>query len=123
MTRIDTARLIELAGKATPGPWELDREATNYFAVRGEGGQVVRTVISPNSMRRSEGLATAEFIAAADPYTITALARQRDELLEALKEIAKGEGEYSRDRLTHAANTIDSMQTAARAAIARCEAE
>ena len=43
-------------------------------------------------------------------------------LLEALKEIAKGEGPYSRDPLTHAANTIKAMTENARAAIAKAEA-
>lgn len=39
------------------------------------------------------------------------------ELLEALKEIAKGEGAYSRDPLTHAGNTITSMKNIATEAI------
>lgn len=31
-------------------------------------------------------------------------------LLDALREIAKGEGAYSRDQLTHANNTIENMK-------------
>lgn len=44
-----------------------------------------------------------------------------DDLLEALEEIAKREGAYSRDPLTHAENTIDSMERIARAAIAQAK--
>ncbi len=40
-----------------------------------------------------------------------------DDLLEALKEIEKGEGAFSRDQLTHAMNTIDNMKRIAAAAI------
>jgi len=43
------------------------------------------------------------------------------DLLEALKEIAKGEGAFSRDQLTHATNTIEAMKEIARAAIAKAE--
>lgn len=39
------------------------------------------------------------------------------ELLETLKEIAKGEGPYSRDQLTFANNTISAMKELAQAAI------
>ena len=44
-----------------------------------------------------------------------------DELVEALREIAKGEGEYSFDPLTHAGNTIESMIEIALAALAKVE--
>ena len=39
------------------------------------------------------------------------------ELETALREIIKGEGAFSRDRLTHATNTIESMQQIARDAL------
>ena len=39
-------------------------------------------------------------------------------LLEACKEIAKGEGDFHRDPLVHAENTIQNMKQLARAAIA-----
>ena len=42
-------------------------------------------------------------------------------LLEALKEIAKGEGKYNRDPLQHAENTIENMKTIANKAIALIE--
>ena len=40
-------------------------------------------------------------------------------LIEALREIAKGKGAYSRDPLTHAKNTIDNMKEIASDAIAK----
>ena len=42
-------------------------------------------------------------------------------LLEALKEISKGEGKYNRDHLQHAENTIESMKAIANKAIALVE--
>jgi len=42
-------------------------------------------------------------------------------LREALKEISKGEGAYSRDRLTHAENTIRAMKDLARDALGEKE--
>ena len=43
------------------------------------------------------------------------------ELLEALKEIAKGTGGFSRDPLEHASNCIDYMKGLAEKAIAKAE--
>lgn len=51
------------------------------------------------------------------------LKSSRDRLLEALKEISKREGAFSRDPLTHAENTIDSMAGIAEAAIKAAEQE
>ena len=42
-------------------------------------------------------------------------------LVEALREIVKGEGEFSRNPLTHAENTIDNMKEIARAALKQAE--
>lgn len=44
------------------------------------------------------------------------------DLLAALEEIAKGEGVFSLDQLTHANNTIENMQKIALDAIAKSEA-
>lgn len=38
--------------------------------------------------------------------------------MDALREIAKGAGPYSRDPLTHASNTIDAMRAIAKDALA-----
>lgn len=45
------------------------------------------------------------------------LLAERDALREALKEIVKGEGAFSRDPLTHATNCIDNMKAIARRAL------
>ena len=49
------------------------------------------------------------------------LETQNAELLDALKEIAKTEGPYSRDPLTHAENVIENMASIANKAIAKHE--
>lgn len=51
---------------------------------------------------------------------LSLLRRKRDELLEALREISKGEGAFSLDHKQHAINTIDSMKRIANAAISNC---
>ena len=61
---------------------------------------------------------------AALPDLLAALDRaeaQRDALAEALRDVAKAEGAYSRDRLTHAENTIASMKAIAEAALSSGE--
>lgn len=45
------------------------------------------------------------------------------DLYDALEEIAKGEGEFNRDPLIHAENTIDNMKELARAALAKARGE
>lgn len=60
-----------------------------------------------------EQKANAEFIVRA--------CNSHDALLAAMREIAKGNGEFSRDPLTHATNTIESMKTIAREAIELAE--
>jgi hypothetical protein len=44
-------------------------------------------------------------------------------LRQALTEIEKGEGRYSRDPLTHASNTIEDMRELARAAVGASSVE
>jgi hypothetical protein len=46
-----------------------------------------------------------------------------DDLLKALREIAKGEGRYSRDPLEHASNTIEDMKALAEKAITKATGE
>lgn len=41
---------------------------------------------------------------------IAKLKADNDRLREALQEVAKGEGPFSRDQLTHAQNTIEAMK-------------
>jgi len=51
------------------------------------------------------------------------LAHKLDDALKALKEIAKTEGAYSRDPLTHAENVIENMASIANKAIAKAEGD
>ena len=55
------------------------------------------------------------------PSQLAKVTSQRDELLEALKEIEKGEGPFSRDNYTFARNVIEAMRELARAAIKKAE--
>jgi len=111
----DIAKDKELCEKATPGPWGLDG---------------IDRVISPTLESGSDAIADCyylnddDFIAEsreALPHYIDrtekAEARVR-ELEEALREIAKGEGPFSRDHLKHAANCIESMKNIAITALA-----
>jgi hypothetical protein len=50
---------------------------------------------------------------------VLALKAENARLRAALTEISKGEGAFSRDRLTHATNTIDSMKQIALGALAK----
>ena len=45
------------------------------------------------------------------------------EALEALREIAKGEGAYDQDQLQHAGNCIENMKSIAKAIITKAEEE
>jgi len=79
----DTARLRELALKATPGPWKLlwpeydpehkHPEFTNIWQWQEESGRCICDFPKLVPEARSEQAATAEFIAACDPQTIVAL--------------------------------------------------
>ena len=47
----------------------------------------------------------------------------REQLVEALEEIAKGEGRFNRDHLIHCENTVEDMKALAVAALDRARAE
>ena len=49
---------------------------------------------------------------------VRGLVEENERLREAMREIVKGEGPYSRDPLTHASNVIEAMTKIARAALA-----
>ena len=86
----------------TPGPW-----AVLGTGIVGVGNDAL--VAAYSRAHLGEQAANARLIAAAP------------ELLEALKEIAKGSGPFSSDRLTHAENTIEAMKRLAFDAIAKAE--
>lgn len=101
----------------TPGPWRVyegklrPRFPTHILEVQDSKGRAVVpwTGFDACDVPKSQRKANARLIAAAP------------ELLEALREIAKGEGAFSLDPLTHCSNTVDSMKAIALAAIAKAE--
>lgn len=94
---------------ATPGPWKIAHSSapdwTGDWYIHAPGG----TLIAMSEGWSDEEQANARLIAAAP------------DLLEALKEIAKGEGAYSRDPLIHAGNVITNMKVIANEAIHKVE--
>ena len=76
-------------------------------------------------LTREENIANAELIASAPDLLAenTRLKAINQELLEALKEIEKGEGAFSLDHFKHLENCFLNMQRLAREAIALAESE
>ena len=92
----------------TPGPWIV--VGSGFMVSTCANHKRCQAIDATRSgYTRDEDNANAHLIAAAP------------ELLAALKEIAKGKGEFSRDPLEHASNTIDSMKAIANAAIAKAQ--
>ena len=107
----------------TPGPWTI--EVWDYSH---ETPPRKELVIQTHSHR----IAVLDWNGGQDnPYTIheqeakanARLIAKAPNLLKALKEIVKGEGQFSRDPFTHAVNTIEDMQSIAIEAIKQVERE
>lgn len=94
----------------TPGPWTY-RKAPKMGAI---DGCEIHTV---NEVQHTSVFSGPEFTGYAYSEPNAKLMAAVPDLLAALEEIAKGEGAYSRDPLTHAENTIDAMKALASAAI------
>lgn len=96
------------ANKAAPGgEWRVGRRVPIHVY---EGERPLGTFL------RAEDAARAVAAVNATPAAETA---PDAGLVEALKEIAKGEGRFSRDPYEHACNTIEDMKEIARAALSR----
>lgn len=88
---------------------EVTPESTNTFG-SCYGAHIARVKYTDGGVpTREQAEANARLIASAP------------DLLAALEEIAKGEGAFSLDPLTHAGNTIDNMKEIARAAIEKAK--
>lgn len=79
-----------------------------------EAGHAPALILDENSPIRDDMREALKPIAPPEPCPATPL-----DVLDALREIAKGEGPYSRDPYTHACNTIDAMKALALDAIAK----
>jgi hypothetical protein len=91
----------------TPTPWEatLDRHISE-ITTAGETHDPIADVV--NEM---------------DAIHIVRCVNERDELLEALETISRGEGRFSRDPLTHADNCVEDMKAIATKALAKARGE
>jgi len=118
----------------TPGPWKILASqiwCADYpvaEVTRGKWGDDYPSIrlVGPSLLQKAEpymdqieyGEVPKE-IARANANLIAAA----PDMLEALKEIAKMEGPYSRDPLTHAENVIENLTNIANKAIAKVEGE
>ena len=114
----DAERVLALAEKATPGPWVW--RDTALWGRYGSGGP--QCVIRELGWRTPDNDDDASLIALARtllPAYVRAFQVQYERaeraeaqvrgLREALKQIEKKEGRYSRDPLTHAGNAVEDM--------------
>jgi len=118
--------------------WPCCKDTRPHFVFVGEEDKVVCSVSSNEKgtddyepmmaeVSMAERIANAALIADAGNTAQkcgllpSELLKQRDELLEALKEIAECKGAYSMDRLEHATNVIKEAKAIAEAAITKAE--
>ena len=95
----------------TPTPWSI---AQSSNPKNGTAWRDLRAVGDFGEMYIGEALDK-------DASHIVHCVNTYPQLVEALKEIAKGEGRFSRDPLEHAANTIEDMKQLALQALAAAE--
>ena len=108
---VDIEELKRRAEAATPGPWVSHPKG--YYGAVCTSADMSDWVAVAHGNRRGNVLANEAYIAAANPAAILELIRQRDELLEALREIAEWTERYT--------TPGHPISTVARAAIAKVE--
>lgn len=106
-----------MSAQHTPGPWRIGGD------VMRDGGPCLDIMADVNGCRvasvpRPPVNSSNEFRGAIQDANARLIAAAPD-LVAALREIAKGEGAFNRDPLTHAENTIENMKSIARAALAK----
>jgi len=110
----------------TKGEWVWDGDPSNYnpeeeapWLVAGDRFEniVICGEIKIANKKDAELICDAGNTAQKCGLLPSELLRQRDELREALKEIAECKGAYSMDRLEHATNVIKEAKAIAEAAI------
>ena len=87
--------------EATKRPWKVQFES---YVMAEDGGQIA----SVTDGRPEED--TNNEIMRANAALIVQAVNAHDALVEALREISKGEGRFSLDHHTHANNTIEDMK-------------
>ncbi|SPZ07620.1 Uncharacterised protein [Pseudomonas luteola] len=96
---IDIDGLIELAKKATPGPWKVKK----YGVVTSDKGRTVLRASLHCGMYVDEMTANANLVAAANPSTILALCERLREaektIQNALSELKAGDVQSAIDQL------------------------
>ena len=97
----------------TPGPWTYHTSGPLRGRITAPTDPRFR---HPDDFRSMDDI--AEVRQADNGAYIVRAVNAHEALVEALAEIAKGEGAFSRDPLTHAGNTIDNMKRLATAALA-----
>lgn len=95
--------------KHTPGPWKFD-QAARYNDIRGPNGEAICNLF-PEAGNGGVGYPTA--------IANARLIADTPQMLEALREIVEGKGEFSSDPFEHCRSTVDNMKAIARAAIAK----
>ena len=83
--------LKRLAEAATPGPWEYDYDDQDHDTcigiLWGTNHYAIATIPYNGQVSDEKVTAIGNYIAAANPAAVLELIRQRDELLEVLKEV------------------------------------
>lgn len=109
-----------MSAKYTPEEEEQGRIAKEILMEKGI--LVYEEMPAAGSAAMSETMKLKSDVFLRMEEELNRLQKVNGELLAALKTISKGEGAYSRDHLTHAANCIEEMKAIAIAAITKAEA-
>ncbi len=83
---MNTEELKRLAEAATPGPWEYEDHGRLTGIIWGTNDYAIARLAYDGQVSDEKVDATGSYIAAANPAAVLELIRQRDELMEALKD-------------------------------------
>ena len=98
----------------SPAPWHYNEEVAYGRNIYDADGRWIGQAMGDHGRTNGAGFPSNDQCASNVTLMVAA-----PELLEALREIAKADGVFSLDPLTHAANCIANMQAIANAAIAK----
>lgn len=115
-TVMDTVLAEAIAKRIAQWMWTGAQQARNTEFYRGLLLECA-THLGPDVFVSDDGSIQDSPLALKIPELVTQRLAAHSALLEALKQIAKGEGAFSRDQLTHANNTIQDMKAIAESAL------